>query len=127
MFSVGFFFSCLGIVIFLFVLKSHEISSGTYFAHTRARLDKATYTLLKWFFRECAPEALWESCKRFLAHAAHYGARVMARVAKVLEHRARHVAHRTSHHRVKKQPHYLESVLDEEREQMSFLEQTPKK
>lgn len=115
MFSVGFFFASLGTIIFLFAIKSHERAAGTYFADVRNRLDRWTYLVLVWFFRECAPEALWGTVKRMGAYAAHYGARVMARVAKVLEHRARHVAHRTSHHRIKKQPHYLESVIEEER------------
>lgn len=115
MFSVGFFFTSLGIVIFLFVLKTHERESGIYFEEVRRTLDHKTYVALIWIFRELSPDALWGNVKRVGAWAAHHIARFMARAAKVLENRARHVAHRTSHHRVKKQPHYLESVIEEER------------
>lgn len=113
MFSVGLFYVSLGVLLALFAIKSHERYVGVYFESYRERLDDATYRLLKWMYLQCSPEALWGLFKMVLARVAHVGARGMAKVAKVLEHRARHVAHRTSHHRIKRQPHYLEGVLEE--------------
>lgn len=113
MFSVGLFYTSLGVLLALFAIKSHERQAGIYFASFRERLDDATYKLLKWAYLQCSPEALWSLFKIIFARVAHVGARGMARIAKVLEHRARHVAHRTSHHRIKRQPHYLEGMLEE--------------
>lgn len=112
MFSVGLFYISLGTLLGILGfrwLENQELGDGArYFSRLRAWVDARSLHARDATLSFLAPARL----KDFLQHAwtvtQHYVARALAYVGHVIEHRARHMAHRTAK-RVRERSHYLAS------------------
>jgi hypothetical protein len=111
MFSVGLFYTSLGLLLGLLGfrwLENQELGDGArYFSRMRSSVDAGVERVKV----ATATHLSFASVSYFFVRGyhflQHYVARVIAQLSHIIEHRARNVVHRTAK-RVREQGHYLE-------------------
>lgn len=117
MFSVGLFYTSLGILLGLFGfrwLENQELGDGArYFSRARAYVDTHTEVGKRLVRKHLSAASVGYYVLRFVTTVQHYAARAVAQLGHMLEHRARKVVHRTAR-RVRTEGHYLEKEASTE-------------
>jgi hypothetical protein len=117
MFSVGLFYTSLGVLLGLFGfrwLENQELGDGArYFSRTRAYIDTHAEAGKRFIVRHLSMTSIGRYVVHVVTTVQHYAARSLAQLGHVLEHRARKVVHRTAR-RVRTEGHYLEKEVSPE-------------
>jgi hypothetical protein len=117
MFSVGLFYSSLGVLLALFgfrYLENVELGTGRrYFHSLRSWIDTAATTAKQFSDRNLSLASLAKMLGTAMRTVQHYSARALAALGHMLEHRARRVVHRTA--KRARTDHYLSSDVSTEK------------
>lgn len=115
MFSVGLFYTALGVLLAVFGFRHIETSelgdSAKYFAQVRSVFDKFVAQVYAFLVRHFSFDAVTQNAVHVYHVVQHYTARMLAQLGHMLEHRARRVVHRTAK-RVRTGGHYLERATN---------------
>jgi hypothetical protein len=116
MFSVGLFYSSLGVLLALFgfrYLENAELGIGKrYFESLRVWIDALVLISKRFANMYLSLESLTRMLGSILRTAQHYSARALAALGHMLEHRARKVVHRTA--KRARSDHYLVAEISAE-------------